>query len=127
MAAAVMLGTCAPALAEEGVQEGSSAESSSTYTVAASLSCYIPAMGGVEFGDFVFNNFYNTIDITEDADGNTSATMNFGKGTGTIYSINFDAALDPTLSPVGIYDEEGTLHTSDDDASITYTDRKSVV
>ena len=79
-----------------------------TYTVDASLSCYVSAMGGVEFGTPI----YRSTTITKKADGTAKATLNFGTGTGTIYTVNFVEFVDPRNSTPGYYDADGVVQNA---------------
>ena len=80
-----------------------------TYTVDASLSCYVSAMGGVEFGTPI----YKSTTITKKADGTVKATLNIGTGTGTIYSVNFVEFVDPRNSTPGYYDADGNVQDAE--------------
>ena len=89
-----------------------------TYTVDASLSCYVSAMGGVEFGTPI----YKSTTITKKADGTVKATLNIGTGTGNIYGVNFVEFVDPRNSTPGYYDADGnvqdaTYTVSEDDTA----------
>lgn len=84
-------------------QEGNLAEG--TYQVNASLSCYINAMGGVEFGDGLFKGAY----ITIDSNGNAMATLELTAGKVTIYSVTCDTFVDATNSVPGYYDSDGMV------------------
>lgn len=103
-----------------------------SYTLDASLSCYVNAMGGIEFAEeFNLNaNTYGTSGIfdsatlTVDADGNEYVTVNFGKGAGAIYTVAFEAYVDPNYS-LKYYDANHELQTvtsstnSDDGSYVT--------
>ncbi|MBR1715819.1 MAG: hypothetical protein IJ717_12865 [Treponema sp.] len=80
-----------------------------TYTVDASLSCYVSAMGGVEFGTPI----YRSTTITKKADGTVKATLNLGTGTGTIYTVNFVEFVDPRNSTPGYYDADGNVQDAE--------------
>ena len=72
-----------------------------TYSVDASLSCYVAAMGGVEFGaPLMTDTEYN---IAED--GTQTLTLYFTKSSVTIYSITCYTFIDP--SPDAGEPEEG--------------------
>lgn len=73
------------------------------YNIEATLSCWVKAMGGQEFGKPVFKG----AKIVENADGTCKVVLSLGKGTGNIYGINFDAFIDPRNSKPGYYNEKG--------------------
>nr|MBP3280886.1 hypothetical protein [Treponema sp.] len=79
-----------------------------TLSVDASLSCYVSAMGGVEFGTPI----YRSTTITKKADGTVKATLNLGTGTGTIYTVNFVEFVDPRNSTPGYYDADGVVQNA---------------
>ncbi len=80
-----------------------------TYTVNASLSCYVSAMGGVEFGTPI----YRSTTITKKADGTVKATLNLGTGTGTIYTVDFVEFVDPRNSTPGYYYADGNVQDAE--------------
>ena len=80
-----------------------------TYTVDASLSCYVSAMGGVEFGTPI----YKSTTITKKADGTVKATLNIGTGTGNIYGVTFVEFVDPRNSTPGYYDADGNVQDAE--------------
>lgn len=95
-----------------------------TYSVNASLSCYVNAMGGVEFGTplLVSSN------INVDSNRKKTMTLNFRKSSVTIYNITCDTFIDPAPSTedsntnvkngtLGFYDNNSDLQTS----SVEYT------
>lgn len=95
-----------------------------TYTIKAKLSCYVNAMGGVEFGAPLLVS--SQIKVT--SDGSKTMTLYFTKSSVTIYSITCDTFIDVSPSYVtetngiksgtlGYYNAEGVLVTDD----ITYT------
>ena len=95
-----------------------------TYTVDASLKCYVNAMGGIEFG----NPLLQSASITVDGDGNCTMTLKFTKSSVTIYSITCDTFIDVNPSyvtedrgvksgTIGYYDENGKLQTD----KVSYT------
>lgn len=90
-----------------------------TLSVDATLSCYVSAMGGVEFGTPI----YKSTTIKKRADGTVKATLNFGTGTGNIYGVEFNEFVDPSDSTPGYYDADGNVInaeytvSSDDDVA----------
>ena len=95
-----------------------------TYTVKAELSCYVNAMGGVEFGAPLLVSSQ----IRASSDGSKTMTLYFTKSSVTIYSITCDTFIDVSPSYVtetngiksgtlGYYGADGALITDD----ITYT------
>lgn len=105
------------ALEAENLSEG-------TYCMDASLSCYVNAMGGVEFGAPLLTGS----SIKVDADGSKIMTMNFTKSSVTIYNITCDTFIDASHSAedskggvkngtLGYYDKNGNLQTD----SVEYT------
>ena len=84
-------------------------EEEKTYTVDATLSCYINAMGGVEFGTPI----YKSTTIVKKADGTAKATLNFGTGTGNIFGVPFVEFVDPRNSTPGYYDANGTVQDAE--------------
>lgn len=98
--------------------------SEGTYSVDASLSCYVNAMGGVEFGAPLLVSSQVNVDSSQ----NKTMTLNFTKSSVTIYNITCDTFIDPAPSTeessgnvkngtLGFYDNNGTLQTS----SVGYT------
>lgn len=95
-----------------------------TYHLDASFSCYIPAMGGIEFAEPVFASADFIID-----NNNKTIKLNLKKGELTIYSIktyvfvdknpNTDAenTLNIALGTIGYYDNDSKLITD----NVTYT------
>lgn len=105
------------ALEVEDLSEG-------TYSIDASLSCYVNAMGGVEFGAPLLTGS----SIKVDADGRKTMTLNFTKSSVTIYNITCDTFIDASPSAedskggvkngtLGYYDKNGNLQTD----SVEYT------
>ena len=91
-----------------------------TYYIDSSLSCYINAMGGVEFGAPLLE----ASQINVDADGRKTITLYFTKSNVTIYSVTCDTFIDVSPSYVtetngiksgtlGFYDKNGVLNTED--------------
>lgn len=96
-----------------------------TYEVDSSLSCYVSAMGGVEFAG---GGFYEGAKVNVDDNGEKTLTLNFGIGGFTIYGVNAVTFLDAapenpdttrgvTPGTIGIYDEAGNIVTD----GVTYT------
>lgn len=105
------------ALETENLSEG-------TYSVDATLSCYVNAMGGIEFGTPLLTG--STIKV--DANGKKTMTFNFTKSSVTIYNITCYTFIDPSPTTedskggikngtIGIYDDNGNLQTD----SVEYT------
>lgn len=73
-----------------------------TYSVDADMSLYVNAMGGIEFADKFTNSMgssgtvgiYKSAFITVDENGNKYVTINFQKGAGVIYTIDFTSYVD---------------------------------
>lgn len=107
----------ASALSYDDLSEG-------TYQIHAELSCYVNAMGGVEFGAPLLTS----ASVEVSADGRKSMTLYFTKSQVTIYSISCDTFMDASPSyitetngiqsgTIGYYNAEGALITD----SVTYT------
>ena len=90
-----------------------------TYEVGASLSCYVSAMGGIEFGKPLLTK----ATVTKGDDDAATMTLNFSKSSVTIYSVTCDTFVDasPTSATndrgvssgtIGYYDANGILQTS---------------
>ena len=83
----------------------------------AELSCYVTAMGGVEFGKGLLSGVY-----VEQEEDQYYMTLVFNKSQVTIYTISCDTFIDTDLDnagtskgikdgTIGVYDENGTLVT----------------
>ena len=83
----------------------------------AKLSCFVTAMGGIEFGDGLLAGAY-----VEEEEGEYYMTLIFNKSQVTIYTISCDTFIDTDLADagtskgiedgtIGVYDEDGTLVT----------------
>lgn len=84
--------------------------SAGEYTVDASLSCYVNAMGGIEFGEKLFSG----MQVTVKEDGTRTATLNFKDDSSlVIYTVNAHCFINADKSPVGFYDADGILNTTD--------------
>lgn len=93
-------------------------EPESAYTqYDAELSCYVTAMGGVEFGDGLLAGAY-----VEQEDDQYYMTLVFNKSQVTIYTMTCDTFIDTDLAnagtskgvkdgTIGVYNEDGTLVT----------------
>ncbi|MCC8356539.1 MAG: hypothetical protein LJU34_01595, partial [Oscillospiraceae bacterium] len=95
-----------------------------TYELDASLSCYVNAMGGVEFGGPLLTG----TTLTVEEDGSAFVTLYLTKSSVTIYSVTCDTFVDAdpsyvtddrgvTNGTIGYYDQEGNLITE----GVTYT------
>lgn len=95
-----------------------------THQIKAELSCYVNAMGGVEFGAPLLSSA--TVEVA--ANGRKTLTLHFTKSRVTIYGITCDTFIDVSPSYVtetngiksgtlGFYNSDGTLVTD----SVTYT------
>lgn len=89
-----------------------------TYYIDSSLSCYINAMGGVEFGAPLLESSQ----VIVDADGRKTLTLHFTKSSVNIYGVSCDTFIDVSPSYVtetdgiksgtlGVYDRNGVLNT----------------
>lgn len=97
-------GTAATTLADDTLAAGE-------YTVDASLSCYVNAMGGIEFGEKLFSG----MQVKVDENGKRTATLNFKDDSSlVIYTVNAHVFVNADKSPVGYYDASGNLVTSVD-------------
>ncbi|MBR1614599.1 MAG: hypothetical protein IJ673_03870 [Treponema sp.] len=79
-----------------------------TLSVDATLSCYVNAMGGQEFGTPV----HKGTKILKKADGTYKVLLSLGKGTGNIFGVEFDAFVDPRNSTPGYYDADGVVQNA---------------
>lgn len=106
------------------VENGAEVVTGRTYALEASLSAYINAMGGVEFGDGIFKSGT----ITELADGRLLLSMETGKSGVVIYTVSCDTFIDPfgtnaqsegdiPNGTIGYYNADGELVTD----GVTYT------
>jgi len=109
--------------------------SEGTYDVEASLSCYVNAMGGVEFGKPLLTGS----SIAVDSSGNKKMTLNFTKSSVTIYNITCDTFIDInppstddsrgiTSGTIGYYDKNGNVQTAEytlsDDTALNSRDER---
>lgn len=74
------------------------------YDIDGNLSCYVNAMGGIDFGAQVFKD----VTVNVDESGNATATISLGTGTGTIYSVPHTDFVDPQVTPC-YYDAAGEV------------------
>ena len=98
--------------------------SEGAYQIKTELSCYVNAMGGVEFG----TPLLVSSQLKAAADGSKTMTLHFTKSSVTIYNITCDTFIDVSPSyvtetngvksgTIGYYDENGALVTD----GVTYT------
>ncbi len=90
------------------------------YTIGASLSCYVNAMGGIEFGTAI----YDSARIDVDSNGEIQITINLKSGSISIYGVKASMYVDPqgivqyhdgvtwVDSEHTTYDEDGTIIVS---------------
>ncbi len=83
-------------------------EAGKTYKLSGSLSCYVNAMGGIDFAATMLND----IVVTVDDDGNASMTISLGVSSGTIYTVDYVAFVDASESAPGYYDASGIRHNA---------------
>ena len=77
-------------------------------SLGASLSCFVNAMGGVEFGEKLLTG----ASVKETSDGKQEITLNFTDDASlVIYTVNAHVFVNPDKSPVGFYDAAGKLRT----------------
>lgn len=90
------------------------ADEAGTYNVDATLSCYVNAMGGVEFSDGYGLLTGTTVEVAED--GTATATMNLGTTSGlAIYGVDCTAFIGTDEAP-GYY-KDGAVTKE----NVTYT------
>ena len=87
----------ANAAADTDLEEGN-------YEVEVSLSAYISAMGGVEFGDGIVSG---DAKVVVDANGDYTMTVYFTTSSVNIYSMSVNTFVDATDSAPGYYDASG--------------------
>ena len=91
-------------------------------TPEASLSCFVNAMGGIEFGEKLLTG----MTVKKAANGDYSATLSFTDDkTLTIYTVNAHIFVNADKAPVGFYDVAGKLHTVNTADSV-HTDQSTV-
>lgn len=96
----LVLGMAPAAFAAETMETG-------TYELDAKLSCYVSAMGGVEFGAPLLTG----ATVTVDESGNASMTLSLSKSQVTIYGVTCDTFIDASASTPGYY-VNGTRHNA---------------
>ena len=74
-----------------------------TYKVGARLSCFVNAMGGVEFGTGLLKD----ASVTIDGEGNATMTAKFGKAEVLVKGQTAKTFIDPRNSKPGYYDVGG--------------------
>ncbi|MDR1409887.1 MAG: hypothetical protein LBJ12_06450 [Oscillospiraceae bacterium] len=88
------------------------------YAIDAKLSCYVSAMGGIEFG----GPLLKSAKVASNGDGKLHMTLALDKSSVTIYGVTCDTFVDKNPSAigedrgvqngtVGYYDRSGALHT----------------
>lgn len=91
----------AAAVLSVGVAACSQTEEPGTYSVDSELSCFIPAMGGIEFG----GPLLQSTEYTLSEDGQMSLTMQLIKSSVSIYSITCYTFVDAQPPETGITNE----------------------
>lgn len=109
--------------------------SEGTYSLNASLSCYVNAMGGIEFGEPLLIGS----SVKVDNNGNKKMILNFTKSSVTIYNITCDTFIDAspsstdnnrgvTSGTIGYYDKNGNVqsaeYTLSDDTALNGKDEE---
>lgn len=109
--------------------------SKGTYSLKASLSCYVNAMGGIEFGEPLLIGS----SVKVDNNGNKKMILNFTKSSVTIYNITCDTFIDAspssndnnrgiTSGTIGYYDKNGNVqsaeYTLSDDTALNGKDEE---
>lgn len=90
--------------------------SEGTHKLNATLSCYVNAMGGVEFGEPLLQDAEVTI-----KDGEAKLTLYFDKSEVEIYTVVCDTFLDASKI-TGYYDKDGNLQT--ENVALTLSEEK---
>ncbi len=91
-------------------------QADSSYQLSGDLSCYVNAMGGIDFGAGMLQGI--TVDV--DSSGNAYMTLYLGVSSGNIYTVDYIAFVDSDLCAPGYYDSSGVLHQD-----ATYTKSKN--
>ena len=86
-----------------------SALAAGTYYPEASLSCYISAMGGIEFGEGLFDG----MEVVSSGNGTYEITIYFTRSSVNIYTVEANTFIDATDSAPGYYDSDGNLHSAE--------------
>lgn len=115
---------CAFATTSTTLEKGS-------YMVDADMSLFVNAMGGIEFADkFELNattygtsGIYQSASMLVDEKGDKFLTINFGKGAGKIYTVEFESYIDPNYT-IKYYNDNHELKNV---TSYTLSDDKSYV
>lgn len=98
--------------------EAAETEAPGSYPLSARLSCYVNAMGGVEFGEPLVTGAV----LNVEENGTQTITLHLSKSSVTIYSVTCDTFIDAAPGgtaegasvengTVGYYDAEGQLQT----------------
>lgn len=74
------------------------------YTVDSDLSCYVTAMGGVEFGEPLLTK----TEVTVNDDGTAKFDLSFTKSSVTIYSVTCDTFVDATADGAVLNYKDGS-------------------
>lgn len=111
LAFVLVLGMTPAAFAAEPSLEAGS------YSIDASLSAFISAMGGVEFG----NGLLTGATVNVDENGDASVTIGLATSQVTIYGVTCDTFIDATNSAPGYY-QDGTSKT----ATYTLSDKTAL-
>jgi hypothetical protein len=103
VAVAMIVSTSITAFAADTLKTG-------TYKVDSTLSCYVNAMGGVEFADGYGMLKSSTVQVAED--GTTDVTLELGVTSGmSIYGVACSSFIGTDEAP-GIYDAEGKVQNA---------------
>ena len=114
LAASVMAASMALSMMAVSASAEESTLSAGTYDVDATLSCYVNAMGGVEFSDGY--GLLTGSSVTVAADGSATATIKLGTTSGlSIYGVACTAFIGTDEAP-GVY-VNGSVSTT----GVTYT------
>ena len=115
---ACLLSTGMAGCSGRGSDSSAPADAPGSYSVTASMSCYIPAMGGVEFGATLLTD----TEYTVSEDGSAELTLHLTKSSVTIYSITcytfVDATPDTGAEPTEGEAEDGTIGCYDADLNL---------
>ena len=90
-------------------------------SIGASFSCFVNAMGGVEFGQKLLTG----AEVKDVSGGKKELTLRFTDDESlVIYTVNAHVFVNPDKAPVGYYDAAGKLHTvKTGDVTITKSDK----
>lgn len=103
MAAAMIVSTSITAFAADTLKAG-------TYKVDSTLSCYVNAMGGVEFADGYGMLKGSTVEVAED--GTADVTLELGVTSGmSVYGVPCASFIGTDETP-GIYDADGNVQNA---------------